>query len=246
VVGWRGLFWILAVYGLVLLCIAGVILLRNETHTTERRLQRRGVRVRDDYRTLLTDHRFRSLALAGGFLFAAMMSYMAGSAFLLQDLFGLSAGAYGLLFGAQGALMVIGAQLGGLIARRSSPARVLRIGAVALVAAMVVLLLSVGGAPELGLWGLTAPIMGFTAAFGLVSPALQATALEHHGLRAGTAASLLGAANMAGSAVIAPVSGLFGLASPVPTAAVMLGCTTVAGVLLMSGTRRSEADTAGP
>ena len=245
VVGWRGLFWTLAAYGLVLLGVAGVILLRNETHTVERRLLRNGVRVRDDYRTLLTDHRFRSLALAGGFLFAAMMSYMAGSAFLLQDLFGLSAGTYGLLFGAQGALMVIGAQLGGFIARRSSPARVLRIGAVALVVTMAVLLASVGGAPQLGLWGLTAPIMAFTAAFGLVSPALQATALEHHGLRAGTAASLLGASNMAGSAVIAPVSGLFGMSSPVPTAVVMLTCTIIAGALLMLGTRRSDHGTSG-
>lgn len=128
VVGWRGLFWILLVYGLVLLFIAGVILLRNETHTADRRLLRRGVRVRDDYRSLLVDNQFRSLALAGGFLFAAMMSYMAGSAFLLQELFGLSAEGYGLLFGVQGALMVIGAQFGGIVARRSSPGRVLRIG----------------------------------------------------------------------------------------------------------------------
>ena len=42
VVGWRGLFWILLLYGLVLLCIAGVILLRNETHTADRRLLRKG------------------------------------------------------------------------------------------------------------------------------------------------------------------------------------------------------------
>lgn len=236
VVGWRGLFWILFIYGVVLLCIAGVILLRNETHTADRRLLRRGVRVRDDYRSLLVDQQFRSLAIAGGLLFAAMMSYMAGSAFLLQELFGLSAQEYGLLFGAQGALMVAGAQIGGLLARRSSPGRVLRIGAVALMAAVMVLVLSVGGAPELGLWGMTVPIMAFTTAFGLVSPALQATALEHHGLRAGTAASLLGASNMAGAALIAPVSGLFGLSSPVPTAVVMLGCVTLAGALLMYGT----------
>ncbi|MHA7189483.1 multidrug effflux MFS transporter [Arthrobacter sp. MDT2-16] len=239
VVGWRGLFWILLLYGLVLLCIAGVILLRNETHTADRRLLRKGVRVRDDYRSLLGDRQFRDLALAGGFLFAAMMSYMAGSAFLLQEVFGLTPTGYALLFGAQGALMVLGAQVGGFIARRSSSVLVIRIGAVALVAAMVILLLSVGVAPEFGLWGLTAPIMAFTTAFGLVSPALQATALEHHGLRAGTAASLLGASNMAGSAVIAPVSGMFGLSSPVPTAVVMLCCASIGGLLLISGVRRS-------
>lgn len=238
VVGWRGLFWTLLAYGLVLLCVAGVILLRNETNTPERRLQRKGVRLRDDYRSLLADGQFRSVALAGGLLFSAMMSFMAGSAFLLQEVFGLSPTGYALLFGMQGAVMVIGSQVGAFIARRASPVLTVRIGAIALVVAAIVLLLSVGLAPQLGVWGLMAPIMGFTTSFGLVIPALQATALEHHGLRAGTAASVLGAANMTCAAIIAPVTGAFGLSSPVPTAVVMLSCAAVAAVLLLTGVRK--------
>lgn len=245
VVGWRGLFWVLLGYGVVLLCVAGSILLRNETNPLERRLQRKGVRLRDDYRSLAADGRFRSVALAGGLLFSAMMSFMAGSAFLIQEVYGLSPTGYALLFGAQGALMVIGAQVGGFLARRTSPALVVRIGAVALVLAAIVLLLSLTLAPDAGVWGLMAPIMGFTTSFGLINPALQATALEHHGLRAGTAASILGASNMAGAAIIAPVTGAFGLSSPVPTAVVMLACTTGAAVLLLTGVRnraRHEED----
>lgn len=241
VVGWRGLFWVLLGYGLVLLCVAGVILLRNETNPLERRLQRKGVRLGDDYRTLVTDGRFRSVALAGGLLFSAMMSFMAGSAFLLQEVYGLTPTGYALFFGGQGALMVIGAQVGGFLARHTSPVLVVRVGAVALVVAATVLSLSVSIAPELGVWGLMAPIMGFTTSFGLVHPALQATALEHHGLRAGTAASLLGAANMTGAAVIAPVTGAFGLSSPVPTAVVMLCCAAGAAVLLLTGVRSTPS-----
>ncbi|MFC3300751.1 Sulfonamide resistance protein [Arthrobacter agilis] len=246
VVGWRGLFWVLLGYGVVLLCVAGGILLRNETHTVERRRLRTSVRPRDDYSSLVRDGQFRSLALAGGFLFAAMMSYMAGSAFLLQDLFALSATEYALVFGAQGALMVVGAQLGGVIAQRSSPVLVIRVGAVALVVAIGLLVSSVGLAPGLGLWGLTGPIMAFTLSFGLVSPAIQATALEHHGLRAGTAASLLGASNMAGAALIAPVSGAFGLSSALPTAVVMAGCVLVAAALLVDGARKAAGTSKTP
>jgi DHA1 family bicyclomycin/chloramphenicol resistance-like MFS transporter len=246
VVGWRGLFWVLLGYGVVLLCVAGVILLRNETHTVERRQLRKSVRLRDDYRSLLRDGQFRALAVAGGFLFAAMMSYMAGSSFLLQDVFGLNPAEYGLVFGAQGALMVVGAQIGGVIAQRSSPVLVIRVGAFALVAALVILVLSVSLAPDLGVWGLTVPIMAFTTSFGLVSPAIQATALEHHGLRAGTAASLLGAANMTGSALIAPVSGAFGLSSPLPTAVVMAVCVLIAGVFLLIGAQMAGVRAKGP
>jgi DHA1 family bicyclomycin/chloramphenicol resistance-like MFS transporter len=245
VAGWRGLFWALLVYGLVLLGVAGVILLRNETHTAERRLQRRGVRLRDDYGILVTDRRFRSVALAGGLLFAAMMAFMASSAFLLQDVFGLSPTGYALVFAAQGALLVIGAQGGAFIARRASPLLAVRFGAVALVVAALALVLSVTVLPDLGLWGLMMPVMGFTASFGLISPALQAAALEHHGGRAGTAASLLGASNMAGAALIAPISGAFGLTSPIPTAVVMFACAGVAAMVLLPAVRIQAASTRG-
>lgn len=245
VVGWRGLFWVLLGYGVVLLCVAGVILLRNETNTPERRLLRQGVRLRNDYVSLWRDAQFRSVAVAGGLLFAAMMSFMAGSAFLLQEVFGLTPTGYALLFGAQGALMVVGAQVGGFVARRTSPVLAVRIGAVALIVSALVLLLSVGLAPQLGVWGLMAPVMGFTTSFGLVNPALQATALEHHGLRAGTAASVLGASNMAAAAVLAPATGAFGLSSPVPTAVVMLACAVAAGLFLVAGVRSSGGAAGG-
>lgn len=240
VVGWRGLFWALLAYGVVLLCVAGGILLRNETHTEERRRLREGTRLRDDYAALATDGRFRSVALAGGLLFAAMMAFMAGSAFLVQEVFGLSPTEYALVFAAQGALLVVGAQMGALIARRASPLITVRVGAIALVVAASILVLSVVLLPGLGLWGLVGPVMGFTAAFGLISPALQATALERHGSRAGTAASLLGASNMVGAAVIAPLTGAFGLTSPVPTAVVMLCCAGVACLVLLGSVRSSR------
>lgn len=245
-VGWRGLFWVLAVYGVVLLCVAGGILLRNETHPPERRLLRRGVRLRDDYSALIRDHRFRSIAMAAGLFFAAMMTFMAGSAFLLQGIFGLTPSEYALFFGAQGALMVVGAQVGAMVARRTSLTLPLRVGAVALPTAAGILLLSVALAPQWGVWGLMAPVMAFTTAFGLVNPAIQASALEYHGLRSGTAASLLGAANMVGAAVLAPVSGAFGLSSPVPTAAVMLGCAVSGSVLLVIGAGRAPRTSSGP
>jgi len=46
--------------------------------------------------------------------------------------------------------------------------------------------------------------------------------LEPHALRAGTAASMLGASNMVFAAVASPVAGLFGVETPVATVVVML------------------------
>jgi DHA1 family bicyclomycin/chloramphenicol resistance-like MFS transporter len=246
VVGWRGLFWALLAYGVVLLGVAGMILLRNETHTQERRNLRKGVRLRNDYAALAVDRRFRAVAVGGGLLFSAMMAFMAGSAFLVQDVFGLDPAAYALVFAAQGALLVVGAQVGAWVARRASPLLTVRVGAIALVTTASLLVLSVTLLPGLGLWGLMVPVLGFTTSFGLISPALQATALEDHGTRAGTAASLLGASNMVGAAVIAPLTGAFGLASPVPTAVVMLCCAGIACAILLAATTRPSSAPTSP
>jgi DHA1 family bicyclomycin/chloramphenicol resistance-like MFS transporter len=50
---------------------------------------------------------------------------------------------------------------------------------------------------------------------------------------------------MAGAAVLAPVTGAFGLSSPVPTALVMLACAVVAYVLLVTGVRMAGPASSG-
>jgi DHA1 family bicyclomycin/chloramphenicol resistance-like MFS transporter len=222
VVDWRGLFWVLVAYGTVLVVLAFAVFLRSETNPPERRALRGGATVRDDYRVLLGSPVFRSIVLGGGLMFAGMMTYMASSAFLFQDVFGLSPTEYALVFGGHGALMIVGAQVSARLSRRYSPRRIVLIGITSLVTAAAVLLASVLLLPDAGLLGFLLPLLLFTASFGLVGPAMQAFALEPHAMRAGTAASMLGAANMVFAAVSSPIAGFFGVETPVATVVVML------------------------
>ena len=96
------------------------------------------------------------------------------------------------------------------------------VGLTALVLSAVLLLLSVLLLPGAGFVGFLLPLLCFTTSFGMVGPAAQAFVLEPHGLRAGTAASLLGASNMVFAAVSSPIAGLFGVATPVATVVIML------------------------
>ena len=222
VIDWRGLFWVLVAYGSLLVVLAFTVFLRSETNPPERRALRAGATVRDDYRVLLGSPVFRSIVLGGGLMFAGMMTYMASSAFLFQDVYGLTPTEYAIVFGGHGALMIVGAQVSARLSRRYSPRSIVLIGMTSLVAAAAVLLASVLFVPEAGFLGFLLPLLFFTTSFGLIGPAMQAFALEPHGMRAGTAASMLGASNMVFAAVASPIAGFFGVGTPTATVVVML------------------------
>jgi DHA1 family bicyclomycin/chloramphenicol resistance-like MFS transporter len=241
VVDWRGLFWVLVAYGSVLVVLAFTVFLRSETNPPERRALRAGTTVLDDYRVLLGSPVFRSLVLGGGLMFAGMMTYMASSAFLFQDVFGLTPGEYAITFGGHGALMIVGAQVSARLSRRFSPKRIVLIGMASLVSAAATLLLSVVLLPDAGFLGFLLPLLWFTTSFGMVGPALQAFALEPHALRAGTAASMLGASNMVFAAVASPIAGFFGVETPVATVVVMLVLECAALAAFAAAFRRRTA-----
>ena len=241
VIDWRGLFWTLVCYGLLLVVIVAAVLMRRETNPLARRALRRTVRLRDDYRALAAERHFRSAVLGGGLLFGGMMAYMASSSFLFQGVFGLTPSGYAIVFGGHGVLMIVGAQVGARLARAYTPQRILFIGLTGQVGCALLLLLSAALVPQLGLWGFLGPLLGFTTAFGLTNPALSTVALGPHGTRAGTAASVLGASNMAFAACLAPLAGLFGVQTPVPTAAIMLIAASLAATVLALGFRRPRS-----
>jgi MFS transporter, DHA1 family, multidrug resistance protein len=236
VVDWRGLFAVLVGCGVVLAALALLTLARHETVPREGRHAPGPRSIAASQRTVLSDRRFVVLLVAGATLWGAMMSYMASSAFVFQGVYHLSPTEYAIVFGGHGGLMIAGAQFGARLARRGID-RLLRRGLVAASAVAIVLLLSVALAPGFGLVGFIVPLLGFVVLFGIVQPVLQSAALLGHPDRAGAAASLLGASNMVVGAVVSPLVGLLGVASPVPAIAVMAVLASAAAVTLLAGRR---------
>jgi DHA1 family bicyclomycin/chloramphenicol resistance-like MFS transporter len=237
---WRGLFWLLVAYGTAILVAAFSVLARHETNPPARRALRTGAKLLDDYRALARDGRYRAAIIAGALQWAAMMSYMASSAFLFQGIYGLTPTQYAIVFGGHGLLMIAGAQISARLAGRLGVTVVARVGTVVLFGCAGLLLASLLAAPGLGLLGFLLPLFAFTTTFGVISPTLQSTALGRHGMRAGAAASLIGATNMVSGAVAAPLVGLFGVTSAVPAAAVMAVCAGLSAVVLLVGFRRDR------
>ncbi|BDG10199.1 multidrug effflux MFS transporter [Anaeromyxobacter paludicola] len=226
--GWRAIFGVLAAAGLALAAMVALGL--PETLPRERR-QRHGpgeiVRALGE---ALSHGPFVRLSLAGGAVQAAMFAYIAGSPFVLIELFGIPPARFGLVFGANAFGIIAASQLSRFLAARRGVMPPLRAGVAAAVVGYGALFAAVhaGG----GLWLVLPGLFLGVASYGLVAPSATAAAMEHFEARAGSASAVLGVLqSTAGALAATAVSGLAdGTARPL--AGVTLACALLAAALL--------------
>jgi DHA1 family bicyclomycin/chloramphenicol resistance-like MFS transporter len=219
VMPWPGIFVFLASYG-TLVIIAALFLVR-ETLPPENRGQS-GLTAGQRYKVLFTDRIFVGLLLVGGMNFAGLFTYLSASPFLFQDVFGFSPQQYGLLFGINSLGIVAGVQTSARLIRRVPPQWILACSTawMFLMSLLIVLFDQLG----LGLWGVMVPLWFYILGTGFTFPCVQVLALSSHGDKAGTAASLLGAATFLMAGLISPVAGWLGIDSSTPMGAVQAAC----------------------
>ncbi|MBT2484402.1 MULTISPECIES: multidrug effflux MFS transporter [unclassified Microbacterium] len=236
---WRGLFWTLVGFGAALGVAIVFTVAPHETHAPESRSSGSIRALTADYRAMVTDASYRFPLAANTLLWAGMMGYMASSSFLFQDVYGLGPTAYALVFGGHGAVMIVGAQVSARLSGRWGLQKVIALGAAGAAGSVVVLVTGVLVAPPGSLAAFVGPLFCFTASFGVLSPCLQASALQNHGARAGTAASVLGSSTMIAGALAAPLVASFGVSTVYPTAVFLAVCALGAGgVILWSRVQR--------
>jgi MFS transporter, DHA1 family, multidrug resistance protein len=223
---WRGIFWVLAAYGLVVMVASIVFIV--ETLPVHRRREAGATTATQRYRALFGDRQFVGVAILSGMVFTGLFAYLATSPFLFQDHFHFSPQQYGLLFAVNSVGVIVGVQTSARLARHVGPQWILACATGGLlVAASVIVIDGILGA---GVWGVLIPLWFFITSCGFCFPCLQAVALAHHGAEAGTAASVLGAANFGLAGLISPLLGLFGVNTSIPMGVMMI-CTSVAGML---------------
>jgi DHA1 family bicyclomycin/chloramphenicol resistance-like MFS transporter len=220
---WRGVFALLAAYGLLMLAVGWATL--QETLPPERR-QSAGIRgTLRGYRELLADRAYVGLVIVAGLTMAGLFSYVSGSAFVYQEEFGLDEQQFGMLFGAGAFWLIAATQLNPLLLRRWSPAQILIAGTVGGAVAGAVLV-ALAGTGTGGLWAVAGTLWAVLFACGLALPNAPALALSRHGEAAGTAAALLGAIQFGVGALVSPVVGLLG------NDAVAIGAVVVTALVL--------------
>ncbi|MFV0633946.1 MAG: multidrug effflux MFS transporter [Demequina sp.] len=220
---WRGIFYVLAAYGLVMILVAAFLMVETMPATRRGRFEVSVVAHR--YGHLFKDHAFIGIAIVGAMSFTALFAYLSASSLVLQNQFGLTAQQYGLVFAANSVGLVLCNQTSARLMRVFPPRSVTMVGlAVQSLGALALLacgLMGTAVGPVLiALFFVVAPL-------GLIGPTVQVTALQDHAAEAGTASSLLGALNMGLAGLATPLIGLGGVSVP-SMAYVMIGALTLA------------------
>ena len=220
---WRGLFVFLAVIGVVILVIT--LLVFGETLPAEQRSHGGFGQTLHDYRTLLSDRVFLGAVLNQGFLYAALFAYLAGSTFVLQDIYGLSPQWYAAAFGLNSAGHMIFGYFAGRTAERWSIPGTLAVGVIVTGVGAGGLLIA--GLTPMPLWIVIVSLFALSSGVAITAPPATTLALSDYPQMAGTASSLLGMVRFGFGGIAAPFVGIAGALSILP-----LGVTTVVTVLL--------------
>jgi DHA1 family bicyclomycin/chloramphenicol resistance-like MFS transporter len=228
IVDWRGIFVFLTLYGVVVVIAAVFFIV--ETLPPARRQDTGHSTVRERYSAIFSDRIFVGVAVIGAMTFSGLFAYLSASSFLFQEIYGLSAQEFGLLFAINSLGVVAGVQISSRLVRRIGPQWILACStAVLLASSLTIVLLD---SMHVGLIGILIPLWIYIAACGFGFPLVQVLGLVNHAGEAATAASVLGAVNFGLAGLISPIVGLFGIHNAVPMGAVMAATATVSVIAL--------------
>lgn len=226
--GWRAAFWMLFV---MTVCMSVAIMwLIPETLAVDGR-SGGGLRgMGSDVRFVLSDRGYvgAMLALAAGF--ATMFAYIAASPFVVQTILGFTELEYSLVFTATSAAMVATVLVNRRLVLSVPPSRLMQFGVGGQAIGVVTLLVSVF-ALDLAVAGMLIGFLFVQASAALLISNCDATALMRAKPRAGTGSALMGGAQFATAAAVAPLVGIAGEHSAVPMVLVM----SVAVLLCVTG-----------
>ena len=212
-ISWKGVFVFLALIGLVVLFFCFRL---KESLSVENRLQGSIFATFSTFGVIIKNRLFMSYVGIESFLLGAMFAYIAASPFILQSFYGLSAFIFSLCFGANGAALVIGANIGGKLPNRQA----LAIGVLAFVVAALYTIAVLIIQPywlfvEIGFFAMLL-LMGITF------PAISTLAMESERQYAGSASALLGFAPFFLGGIVSPLVGIGNIFYS--TALVILSC----------------------
>ena len=216
-ISWKGVFVFLALIGVIVLIFSFRL---KESLSVENRLQGSIFSTFLTFGVIIKNRLFMSYVGIQSFLLGSMFAYIAASPFIFRSFYGLSAFVFSLCFGANGAALVIGANVGGKLPNRQA----LAIGVLAFVVAALYTIAVLIIQPywlfiEIG-------FLAMLLLMGITFPAISSLAMESERQYAGSASALLGFAPFFLGGVVSPLVGIGNIFYS--TALVILACNVLA------------------
>ncbi|MBV9954567.1 MAG: multidrug effflux MFS transporter, partial [Pseudolabrys sp.] len=238
--GWRSTFVALCVTGVALAAIAIALLPETLKHRVAEPVTI-GSMLRS-FRTFLHHGSYCAHLGLAVLCFAGLFAWLSASSFVLQNLYGLSPLAFGLVFAIGSAGYTGGSIAAARVVGPLGLDRTIGIGSAAMAAGGVLMLCVVASGLRSGVV-LTLAMAVYLAGMGFVLSQSIAGAMQPFPERAGAASSLLGFMQMTGSAIVGAIVGhLLGESAwPLAVTVALMGCGCLA---LWAATRRVRAASA--
>lgn len=237
VADWHAIFFVLT--GLSVLLLFAVHTWLEETVDTINAPRLQLMRVLRSYGELLRSPQFVGYSLCAGFVQAGMFAYIAGSPFVLIELYDIPPHWFSVVFGLNALGLVAMSQVNSVLMRRHTPEAVLRIiTRIPPLSGLTVVLIAASG--HLSLPVLLVGFFLHIASLGCIMPNASALALGRQGHRAGTASALMGTLQFTlGTLAGLAISQLSGK-SALPLIGIMAVCSVASFLMGIVGRRATR------
>lgn len=213
---WHGVFYALTGLGIILVLST---VFYKETLPEERRISSLGTAFKS-FPELMKDSYFLGQCLIQGFLFVSFFGYLAGSSFLFEDIYGLSASEYSYILGGVG----IGLLLTGLLpAKLANVVPAEKLLYVSILTSFIGSLILFPGLYNLWpLWYVIPAIVITIIPLSIIETTGLAMAVNRQGEKAGSASALIGFFTVAMGGLTMPLVGIGGKGTAVPLGLVII------------------------
>ena len=213
---WRATFVLLTLIGV---CLAGATLIYCETLPREARSANMTDSLRK-FPALLRDRYFLGHCLLQSFVFGAFFSYLSGSSFVFQNIYGVSPQIYSMIFAVIGAGLLLAGVLPARLAGRVPDIVMLKYSVLVPLCGSILLL--VGFVFTAPLTVILIVLFLTIVPLSVMGAASFSLALSRQGRNAGSASALIGCFSMLLGACMMPVVGIAGDHTAIPMGIIML------------------------
>lgn len=236
---WHIIFIILTLIGVIILL--GTLFILPESYQGNASLSLKPADVSKNFWSVLKNPDFLKYCLIGSFASSGLYAYLAGSSFVMQEYFGLSASQYGTAFAFISSALIIATQINRFLLNRWSSAQISLVANYVQVAVSLgMLIATLSGYITLPL--IIGCIFFYLCCQGFIFPNTSALALAPFRELAGSASALLGCIQMALGAFTSALVSYFHNNTAIPMVGVMFFATCSGLIVYISlGKNRKQA-----
>src|SRR5699024_2083066 len=231
---WQTVFYTLGAIGLLM--FIAVLFFLPETLPIEKRAQGGILAVVSTFGRLMKDPVFMGIALTQAFISSSMFAYIAGSPFVLQNMYHVTPQQFSLFFALNGLGIIIAAQITARLANKYQEIQLLLVGILISFSGSILLLIVIW--QQLSLTMMAIALLLVVSSLGMVSTTAFSLGMEAQGDAAGSASAFLGLLPFLGGGLVSPLVGIKGDLTAWPMGIVIIVCSSSALLIYLIFVRK--------